>query len=272
MASSTRSAQPDQVFPALLKHWRGQRGITQLDLSHIAEVSTRHLSFLETGRSRPSRDMVRVLCEVLDIPLRARNELLRAAGFEAAHPDSSPDELLAGPVGAAVKAMLAQHQPLPMLVMNRSYDVVTANPAAGSMLNDTRLQSDGRPNLLRMLFDDDHGPASVVNWNEVASHALRRLQRECMHAPHDQRLADLLDEILSRACVPTSWRVPDLAEPDQPVLTTVVRLIDGAELDFITTMTTFASPNNVAVDELVVEAWFAGNEQTRALCEARWGN
>ena len=144
----------ERVFPALLKYWRGQRGMSQLDLSLAAEVSARHISFLETARSRPSVEMVLTLAETLDVPLRNRNELLRAAGFGARYPEPGIDALLAGPLGITIETMAAHHEPFPLIVIDRTYRVLRLNGAARALIALTGADPDADDlNLVRLVVD-----------------------------------------------------------------------------------------------------------------------
>ena len=259
----------DRVFAALLKYWRGHRGMSQLDLSLVAEVSARHISFLETGRSNPSAEMVLVLAEALDVPMRDTNELLRAAGFSARYSEPGLNELLSGPLGDAVTTMLDHHEPFPMMVVDRLYSVIRCNEAGIRLfaLADIDL-SEGEPvNVLSLLFD----PASremIGDWERTASIILRRLQRELFHRPHDVEMSELLAELLDAPGVPSDWRQPDLTEPDEPMLGVDFRAGD-ISLRFLTTITEFNAPQNVTLEELRIESYFPLDDQTRELCRQR---
>ncbi|MEE8603072.1 helix-turn-helix domain-containing protein [Euzebya tangerina] len=255
----------DRVFPALLKYWRGHRGHSQLDLALIADVSSRHISFLETGRSRPSEQMVRWLAEALDVPLRDRNELLRAAGFPAQYPDVDVDEALAGPVGEAVTMMLEGHDPFPMIVVDRLYRVYRANRSARMLLGALGAADVRGLNLIELLFAPGV-KALIEDWEGTAGVVLRRLQRESLHRPQDADLAQLLADLLDTDGIPEQWLTPALAEPNQPVLPIAFRL--GAQsLSFLTAITTFSAPQNLTLDELQIESWFPADDSTRAFCQ-----
>ncbi len=176
----------DRAFPALLRYWRSQRGLSQLDLGLNAGVSARHLSFLETGRSRPSVEMVLLLLEALDVPLRSRNEVLRAAGFDAHYPDPGIESMLAGPLALTIGLMLRHHEPFPMLVVDRHYEVAATNRAAARFLALAGLEH--HANIARLLFDADARPL-VDDWQRTAGEILRRLQREVLHRPGDEKMA-----------------------------------------------------------------------------------
>lgn len=258
----------DRVFPAMLKYWRGRRGLSQLDLGLTADVSARHISFLETGRSRPSVEMVALLAEVLDVPLRDRNELFRAGGFDPRYPERALGELLDGPLQQVIDAMLTQHDPFPMIVADRLYNIVLANQAAGMLVGAFFPNGDVDDlNLLRVLFVSEVGRKLVVNWDEVASNTLRRLQRETLHSPQDEELRDLHDELIGQDSTPHAWRTPDLGDTSEPFLPIRLRLADEEPvLSFLTTITMFSAPQNVALDELRIEAWYPADDATAEYC------
>ena len=243
--------------------------MSQLDLSLAAEVSARHISFLETGRSNPSPEMVFVLAQALDVPMRDTNELLRAAGFESRYSEPSVEDLLSGPLGDAVQTMLNHHEPFPMMVVDRLYNVIRTNRAGSQLfaLDDVDLaaQEPGSVNVLRLLFD----PASrelIGDWDQTASTILRRLQREAFHRPHDRVMGELLDDLLSEPGVPADWRNHDPTALEEPMLGVEFRMGDLA-LNFLTTITEFNAPQNVTLEELRIESYFPLDDATRSLCE-----
>lgn len=255
----------DRVFPALLKFWRGRRGFSQLDLGLSADVSARHISFLETGRSRPSSEMVSLLAETLDVPLRDRNEMLRSAGFPAAFPEPTASDALRGPLGGAIDAMLRHAEPYPMMVVDRLYQVGRANAAAHQIFGGVGVDlSDPEADLLGMVFQRS-GQELLDNWEEFAGALLRRLQREVLHRPQDQELNALLDRLLSADVIPDEWRQPSLDSTDLPMIPLIVRIGD-ARLSFLTTITAFSAPNNVTLDELRIEAYYPLDDVTDRFC------
>jgi len=260
MASST-----DRVFPALLKYWRHHRGMSQLDLGLAAEVSARHLSFLETGRSGPSPEMILLLCDVLDVPLRDRNAMLRSAGFDAHYPETPVDELLTGPLGNAIDTMFASHEPNPVMLVDRHYDIVRTNHS-GFVLATHFVGDADDINLLTALFDPAIGGRVIENWNQVARTTLRRLQREILHQPEDIRLRALLDDVLAQPAVDPSWRTPSLGHAEEPFVPVILALEGLPRMSFLTTVTAFTAPQNVALDELMIETWFPSDAATAAAC------
>lgn len=253
-------AQTENAFKALLRYWRNQRGMSQLDLGLEAEVSARHISFMETGRSHPSVEMVLLLAEVLDVPLRDRNELLRTAGFEARYAEPTIDELLAGPIGQTLDTMLHHHAPYPMVVFDRAWDVLLSNDAAAALLGVVGADAESRPNLLRLLLEPAFRPL-LGDWENVAGQALRRAQRDVMDRPNDQRLAEVLAEVLEYPDIPDGWRSPSLLDVDNPTLTLRLNLGD-VTLNLLTAVTVFSAANNVTLDELQIESYLPLDDAT----------
>lgn len=209
--------------------------------------------------------MVLLLAETLDIPLRDRNELLRAAGFAPHYADPRIDEALTGVLGTALATMLEHHEPYPLLVVDRLYRIVQTNRAGAMLLTAAGVDIDQPDlNLLRVLFDSGI-KAQLDNWPEAAASALRRLQRELFHRPQDEEMQQLLADLLSAPDVPESWRQPDPTAPSEPIITIKARLGDQA-LNFLTTMTTFNAPLNVTLDELRIESWYPLDDATASLC------
>ncbi len=243
--------------------------MSQLDLGLTAEVSARHISFLETGRSRPSPEMVQLLGEVLDVPLRSRNELMRAAGFSPVHPEPSIDELLAGPLGAAIDALLEHAEPYPVLVLNRWYDLARANDGGRRLLGlaGVDLSTDPKLNVLTLIFDPALRPA-FVNWDDVAGQILRRMQRLVLRDPSDTRLAELLAELVSSSGLTGDWRVPDLSGRIDPTVSVEI-VINGVRLRLLTTITVFDAPNNAALEELLIENYLPLDQTTRDFFQSR---
>ncbi|MGC1207182.1 MAG: helix-turn-helix transcriptional regulator [Ornithinimicrobium sp.] len=262
----------DRIFAALLKYWRGQRGLSQLDLALTADVSSRHVSFLETGRSRPSEEMVLVLAEALDIALRDRNSLLSAAGFAPRYPEPDVSTLLLGPLGQAMTLMLAHHEPYPMVVLDRLYEVVKANTAARHLLEAVRLATgvEDESNLLRLLCHPQVRPL-IVNFDEAARTVLRRLQRDALHRPQDEDMADLLSALLATEGVGDLWRAPHCGSDDHPVVALRLRLGD-VTLAFTTAVTVFSAPQSLTLEELQIESWFPLDDATAAACRDLFGD
>lgn len=267
------------LFPALLKHWRRQRGLSQLDLALTAGVSARHLSFLETGRSSPSPEMVLQLASSLAVPLRQVNAMLRAAGHDPVY-DESADSLPAA-VTDALHLLKAHHEPFPLVVVDRTYRVLDLNEGAvgvlGAFLGDG--PPDGSPtpdpadlvalglNLARLTFDPHGARPHVANFEDVGRELLWRITREVLADPDDGELQELLDELLAMPTVDPDWRQVDLQVPSDPALILHLRN-DELDLRFLTMITSFQAPQNVAVEHLRIETWFPYDDATAAACHA----
>lgn len=264
--SSERSA----LFPALLKHWRRARGLSQLDLALAAGVSARHVSFLETGRSQPSRGMILRLAGALDVPLRDQNDMLRAAGLEPAFEEPSLPEALSGALDEGLTRMMAHHEPFPMVVLDRRYDVIRANRGAEWLM--ARFVADPSAltppiNAMHLLFDPRLARPFVVGWERLGRQLLSRLHRESLGRPRDEALVRLRDELLQHEGVPADLAEPDLgAGSSDPTFTLRVARED-LELAFFGTVTLFSAPQNVTLEELRIESYFPLDERTRRTCE-----
>jgi transcriptional regulator with XRE-family HTH domain len=244
--------------------------MSQLDLALAADISARHLSFLETGRSQPSREMVLRLGATLGVPLRDQNVMLDSAGYAAEFAEPSFDSGLPESISSAIERMLAQHEPFPMVVLNRRYDVLRMNTGAGNVL--ARFLADPSalgepPNVLRTLFDPRLGRPFVIGWESVARSLLSRLHREALERPGDRELEQLLRHIFEYPDVPDVWRKPDFSVPSEPVLG-VQLARDDLRLSFLTTLTVFNAPQNVTLEEVCLESYFPLDGATERACHA----
>ena len=256
------------LFAALLKFWRGRRGLSQLDFSLRAGVSSRHVSFLETGRAAPSEEMVMLLAGTLALSPRQRDELLQAAGFAA--PKLSAEPLNDPDIRRVVDQMLKQHAPFPMFVLNGGYDVLDMNSAASQLVQHTVGPLPAGFNAARLLFDPDGIRPFVEEWPLVARTLIDRVQREALLEATDDRLTALLDELLAYPGVDPAWRTPDFAHP-AAVLMPFGFVLGELRLRFMTTVTRFSAPQSAALDDLQIEAWFPADEMTEGFCRAMMG-
>lgn len=247
-------------FGQTLRRWRRARGLSQLELSARARTSSRHLSFLETGRSRPGEDMVCRLAETLDLPLRDRNDLLRVAGFAPLWPEHALGDAAVAPYRRIVRHMLDQHEPFPAFVVDRWWQVVEANRGAAAFLGQLALK-DARFDFVDAL----DGPLrdQLDNWEEVAWHGLYRLRREAAAAGGDTRLEALLGrmEALLAEVPPPAL---DLASP----LVCPQVTLGGHTLRFVGTIARFGSAVDVMLSELRVELMFPADDETAAVMQA----
>jgi len=250
----------------LLREWRSRRRLSQLALALEADVSTRHLSFVETGRSQPSRDMVVRLAERLEVPLRERNHLLLAAGYAPAYPESEMDDERMETVRAAVRQVLAGHEPNPAIVVDRHWELLEANAAIGVLLEGVAPEQLAPPvNALRLALHP-HGVAPrILNLGEWRAHLLSRLRRQ-VAATHDPQLASLLVELSDYPCDDPE---PDVELPGPGEIVVPLRLRHGdRELRLMSIVSTFGTPLDVTVEEFSIEAFFPADAETAAVLRA----
>jgi transcriptional regulator with XRE-family HTH domain len=272
-ASSGTDGQGTRVG-ALIKRWRTTRRISQLDLALAAQVSTRHLSFLETGRARPSRQMLLLLGSVLDLPFRERNALLQAAGFASEYQETPLEDPSMAAIRHALQLILRQHEPFAAVALDRRWDIVMVNaPYAGilaGLLGGTlaapeplTLVAPPRPNALRLLFDPAGFRPHIANWDLIARDVLGRLHREVLWTG-DEATAALLKELLANQGVPSGWREPDLEATPSIVLPVELQLGE-CRARFFTTLTTLGTPQDITLQELRVESFHPVDSQTEEL-------
>lgn len=264
-----KSSQARKSHPpvgVLLREWRAARRLSQLDLSLDTGVSTRHLSCVETGKAQPSRETLARLADALDMPLRERNALLLAAGYAPQYSENTLVTPALERMREAIELIIAHQEPYPAFVINRHFDVLMANTAA-QRVNALLMRGQQSPhgNLLRQVFDPDDFRKVIVNWPEVAQKFLRHLHADIAAAPLDTTAQALLDEVLAYPDVPARWRFRDVEEEPAPVLNLVFRS-DLGELRFFETITTFAAPRDVTLDELRIECAFPADAHTAQVC------
>ncbi|WP_284320170.1 helix-turn-helix domain-containing protein [Dyella acidisoli] len=250
----------------LLREWRASRRFSQLDLALAADVSARHLSCVETGKAQASRDMVLRLADALEMPLRECNALLMAAGYAPRYPETSLSTPAMAQVRRAIELMLKQQEPYPAFLLNRHWDVLMANQAAARVANFVlRGASSSHTNMIRQIFDPNDLRSAIVNWEDVAGDLIRHLHDVIAATPSDGVARALLEEALAYPGVPMQWRIRDLGAAPSPLLTTIFR-VDGQQLSFFSTITTFGTPRDVTIDELHIESCFPMDEETAEYC------
>lgn len=251
------------LFGAELKRWRRHRRYSQLELANRASVSQRHLSFLETGRSRPSPEMVEHLSIVLDVPLRARNALLNAAGFA----DAYSEEPLDGPDLAQIRdglaALVEAHDPFPAYVVDRCWNLLLANTAAATLTGlllepDHALALGG--NVLRLFLHPDGARSRVANWPQAAAVIVERFSAERAANPTDAELAALHDEILTYPGV--ADLTPGTIQPTTRFLTEIHVTADDLDLRLYTTIASLAAAWDVTLEELRLETLLPADAET----------
>lgn len=248
-----------------LRQWRQRRRLSQLDLALDAEISTRHLSFLETGRAQPSRDMVLRLAEHLEIPLRERNTILVAAGYAPVFPQRSLDDPALTTARKAVDLILAGHEPHPALAVDRGWNLLSANRMIAPLLEGVDPSLLTPPaNVLRLTLHPKGLSSRVENLHEWRAHLLDRLRRE-VELTADPRLTDLLTEL--KAYPIPGGRPPRKASEEYGGVAIPFRLKTPAGvLSFYSTTTVFGTPVDVTLSELTLETFFPADAETaRAL-------
>ena len=248
----------------LLKQWRDRRRVSQLDLAGEAGISTRHLSFVETGRSQPSRDMILRLCRVLEVPPRSRNELLTAAGYAPIYRETALDAPELAQARRALEFMLRQQEPYPALVLDRHWNILISNEAMnrviGLFLDPAALAAAGAPNALRLSYHPQGLRPFIVNWEATAAAFIQWLQRDLLRA-EDAETRRLLDELLSYPNVPRHWRTLDLDASTAPFLAIELRKGD-VRLSFFTILASLGTPYDITLHELRIECFFPADEAT----------
>jgi transcriptional regulator with XRE-family HTH domain len=252
-------------FGVLLRRWRIVRRLSQLDLALDADISTRHLSCVETGRAQPSREMVLRLAEALQVPLRERNALLLAAGYAPHYRHTNLDAPEAEAARRAVKLFMAQLEPCPVLVVDRHWNTLMMNAGAKRVLGLFPGCDSGTPhNGPRLVFDPRGLRPFIENWEVVAARIIRRLQREAADNPSDETMKCFLEELLSYPGVPSRWRMLDLDGAPPPFLTIDYRW-NGSTLRLFSALTTFGTAQDIALQEMRIESFFPADEATRTV-------
>ena len=255
----------DTSVGVLLRRWRAVRHLSQLDLALDAGISTRHLSCVETGRAQPSREMVLRLAEVLDVPLCERNALLLAAGYAPLYRQTGLDGPELEPARRAVELLMTQLEPYPVLVVDRYWNTVRMNAGAKRFLAlfpgcDSVTPHNGP----RLVFQPQGLRPFIENWESVAARIIQRVHREAVANPSDKTMKHFLDELVGYPDVPNRWRMLDLGDPPPPFLTINYRWKDRT-LRLFSTLTTFGTALDIALQELRIESFFPADEATRAV-------
>jgi transcriptional regulator with XRE-family HTH domain len=253
---------------ALLREWRQRRKLSQLELALRSAVSARHLSFIETGRARPSREMVLHLAERLDAPLRERNRLLLAAGFAPAFGERSLDEHEMAPVREALERFLAAHEPYPAVVVDRHCDVVALNRGMAYLNRNVAPELRAPPaNALRIALHPDGLAPQISNLSDWSGFLLARLRRE-IEATGDPELEALYGELAAYPGVAAAEHRAEVPGPTEIMLKHELR-IDGTDLALFCTFSAFGTARDLTLAELTILAFYPANAHTAQALGAR---
>ncbi|MEX0963506.1 MAG: helix-turn-helix transcriptional regulator [Pseudohongiellaceae bacterium] len=246
----------------LLSEYRKKSRLSQLDLSLMADVSSRHISFIETGRTSPSRAMLLRLADVLDLPHKDSNLLLHCGGFAAAYTELDLAAHDMEPVREALQMILDRHNPYPALVMDGGWNVLMTNSAQQKLAAQIAANDGALPttNVLEAVFRQDGYRSFIENWDEVASHTLRRLRKQVLAfgKPADEALYKRLLEMSP----PQNWQQPDDSPSDGPMLTVNITMA-GQSMKMFSTLSQFGTALDAGMEELLIESYFPADEQCK---------
>ncbi|MFG2001927.1 helix-turn-helix domain-containing protein [Spirillospora sp. NPDC048911] len=253
-----------------LRAWRQRRRLSQLELASAADVSTRHLSFVETGRSVPSREMVLRLAEHLEVPLRDRNLLLVSAGYAPVYAETPMEEPRMDSVRSALRLVLDAHEPFPAVVVDRFWNLIDANGAAALFMEGAPAELMEPPvNVLRLSMHPEGMARNIVNLGEWRAHMVDRVRRH-VALTADESLAQLYREL--RDYPGTDPVAEAVVTPSANEVVVPLRmLVDGEELSFISTIATFGTPVDITVAELAIESFYPADARTTEVLRRRAG-
>lgn len=262
MSTDTLVYMNDVRFGTLLRDWRQRRRLSQLDLALEAGISTRHLSFVETGRSKPSPEMVVHLAEQLEVPLRERNRLLLAAGYAPHYAARSLDDPELAPIRDALGRVLAGHEPYPAIAVDRMWNLIASNAALDPLLSGVAPELLQPPvNTLRLALHPQGMAPRILNLGEWRGHLLHRLERQ-LAGTGEPGLQALYEELIGYPGPDPADHVRDGSE----IMVELHLYTDEGELAFFSTVTTFGTAVDITVSELSIEAFFPADAGTaRAL-------
>lgn len=249
-------------FGDRLRTWRSAHGVSQLDLASRADVSQRHISFIETGRSRPSREMVIHLAEILEVPPREQNLLLTAAGHSPAYTETPLEDL--DEIGEALDYMLAAHEPHLAIVVDRRWEVIRANSVASRFMSTLFPESPAWAtpmNVMRINFHPDGLRQHTVDWESSATRLLRRLERDAAAHPSDSDLQDLLEEVLGYPGVDQLQRGPRPEVGD--LVVPITYRVGDDEISLFTTISIIGDAHDLTLAELRLETFWPVDEGSK---------
>jgi transcriptional regulator with XRE-family HTH domain len=246
----------------LLRYWREARRKSQLDLSLDSGLSQRHLSFIESGRSTPSRQALLDIAQALDIPLRERNTLLLSAGYAPIFAESEWSALEMQSLNKALERVLKQHEPFPAIVMDRHWYVMMRNEAAPRFFNhfiDLEARKPPR-NLLHLMFDPKGLRPFITNWPEVAASLLQRVYRESIGRVVDEKTGELLAQLQAYPSVKAEWRQPSTSSA-LPLIP-IGFALKGRRINLFSLITTVGAPVSITAQEFRMECMFPADEES----------
>ncbi len=266
------STQSTQSIGELLREWRQRRRMSQLDLASEAEISTRHLSFLETGRSLPSREMLLHLAEQLEVPLRERNVLLTTAGFAPLFLERALHDPGLQAARQAIDLVLAGHEPYPALAIDRHWTLVASNRAVASLLVGIAPALLEPPvNVLRLTLHPDGLASRIANLSEWRAHLFTRLRHQ-IELTADQTLVELLEELSAYPAPRVRPSQRGATERKQTEMVVPFQIMSEAGvLTFFSTTMIFGTPIDITLSELAVESFFPADAETRKIMRSLAG-
>jgi transcriptional regulator with XRE-family HTH domain len=273
-ASKPNTSRVPNELGALLRHWRDMRGRSQIELSMDTGVSQRHISFIESGRSTPSRQTLMDIAQGLDIPLRERNALLLAAGYAPIYSEGAWNAHEMHSVNSALRRILRQHDPFPALVLDRYWNVLMTNESAPRFFNcfvDMAARQ-GPRNMLRLMFDPQGMRPFVANWESVARSLIQRVYRESVGRVVDDQTRELLAALLAFPDVKAEWPTHEALDASATPVIPMSFIKDGLVLNYFSMVTTVGTPQTVAAQEVRIECMFPLDEATETHHVAMIGN
>ena len=251
----------------LMRYWRSKRGKSQLDISLDTGISQRHISFIESGRSNPSRQALSEIAQALDIPLRERNLLLQAAGYAPMYSDSPLEALEMLSLRKALQRMLHQHAPFPAIVMDRYWNVLMHNEEAPRFFNCfTDMSARPQPrNMLHLMFDPAGMRPFVVNWEQTAQSLIQRVHRESVGRVVDEKTEALLHALHAYPDIKAEWMTSNThaISASTPVIP-LSFLKDGVVMNYFSMVTTVGTPHTIYAQEIRIECMFPADDVTEA--------
>jgi len=252
------------AFGLALREWRTRRGLSQLALSSNAGVSSRHLSFVETGRAQPSREMVLLLARTLDVPLRDRNDLLSAAGYAPVYRATKLEAPALAQARRALDFVLRQQEPYPAIVIDRHWNSLQANGGTARLVElflEPSAAADLGLNAMRLMLHPRGFRSHIVNWEAMAAALVQWLHRDILSGLGDSETRRLLHELLEYPGVPRHWGRLDLDASTDPFLPIEFRRGD-VELRYFSMLTSLGTPHDITLQEIRIESFYPADSAT----------